>query len=106
RPRPTSAASSAWTAAWKPSASTSRRPTEMALGEAFRLDEALRTLDAVPLAKVSGRLVRVSGLLLESLGCRRMTGQRCLVEQADGSLLEAQVVGFDRDITYLMPFKK
>jgi len=78
----------------------------MALGEAFRLDEALRTLDAVPLAKVSGRLVRVSGLLLESLGCRRMTGQRCLVEQADGSLLEAQVVGFDRDITYLMPFKK
>ncbi|MBC9249831.1 flagellum-specific ATP synthase FliI [Pseudomonas alcaligenes] len=78
----------------------------MALGEAFRLDEALRTLDAVPLAKVSGRLVRVSGLLLESLGCRRMTGQRCLVEQADGSLLEAQVVGFNRDITYLMPFKK
>lgn len=78
----------------------------MALGEAFRLDEALRTLDAVPLAKVSGRLVRVSGMLLESLGCRRMTGQRCLIEQADGSLLEAQVVGFNRDITYLMPFKK
>ena len=74
--------------------------------EAFRLDEALRTLDAVPLAKVSGRLVRVSGLVLESLGCRRVTGQRCLVEQADGSMLEAQVVGFNRDITYLMPFKK
>jgi flagellum-specific ATP synthase len=72
----------------------------------FQLDEALRSLDSVKLAKVSGRLVRVSGLLLESLGCRRMTGQRCHIEQADGSLLEAQVVGFDRDITYLMPFKK
>lgn len=74
--------------------------------EGFKLDEALRSLDAVQLAKVSGRLVRVSGMLLESLGCQRMTGQRCYVEQGDGSMLEAQVVGFNRDITYLMPFKK
>jgi flagellum-specific ATP synthase len=72
----------------------------------FKLDEALRSLESVQLAKVSGRLVRLSGLLLESLGCQRTTGQRCAVEQADGSLLEAQVVGFNRDITYLMPFKK
>jgi flagellum-specific ATP synthase len=72
----------------------------------FKLDEALRSLDMVQLARVSGRLVRVSGLLLESLGCQRTTGQRCYVEAADGSMLEAQVVGFNRDITYLMPFKK
>jgi flagellum-specific ATP synthase len=72
----------------------------------FSLDEALRSLEGVQLAKVSGRLIRVSGLLLESLGCRRMTGERCYVEQGDGSMLEAQVVGFNRDITYLMPFKK
>ncbi|GLX12962.1 flagellum-specific ATP synthase FliI [Pseudomonas straminea] len=75
------------------------------LGE-FKLDEALRSLDGVRLAKVSGRLVKVSGLLLESLGCQRTTGQRCHIEQGDGCLLEAQVVGFNRDITYLMPFKK
>ncbi|NMZ59815.1 MULTISPECIES: flagellar protein export ATPase FliI [Pseudomonas] len=78
----------------------------MALGDGFKLEEALRSLDSVQLARVSGRLVRVSGLLLESLGCRRMTGQRCYVEVADGERLEAQVVGFNRDITYLMPFKK
>ncbi|WPP00051.1 flagellar protein export ATPase FliI [Pseudomonas sp. HR96] len=71
-----------------------------------RLEHALRSLDEVQLAKVSGRLVRVSGMLLESLGCQRQTGQRCLVEQADGGHLEAQVVGFNREITYLMPFKK
>jgi flagellum-specific ATP synthase len=70
------------------------------------LDEALRSLDSVQLAKVSGRLVRVSGLILEGLGCQQQTGQRCYIEQADGSLLEAQVVGFNREITYLMPFKK
>src|SRR5690606_25054094 len=78
----------------------------MSLRESFRLDEALRSLDGVQLAKVSGRLVRVSGMLLESLGCQRMTGQRCYVELADGAMLEAQVVGFNRDVTYLMPFKK
>lgn len=74
--------------------------------ETFKLDEALRSLENVQLAKVSGRLVRVSGMLLESLGCQRLTGQRCYVEQADGTLLDAQVVGFNRDISYLMPFKK
>lgn len=74
--------------------------------EDFSLDQALRSLDSVQLAKVSGRLVRVSGMLLESLGCKRMTGERCTIEQADGSRLDAQVVGFNRDITYLMPFKK
>jgi flagellum-specific ATP synthase len=72
----------------------------------FKLDEALRSLDSIQLARVSGRLVRVSGLLLESHGCHRMTGQRCYVEQGDGSMLDAQVVGFNRDTTYLMPFKK
>lgn len=72
----------------------------------FKLDDALRSLDSIQLARVSGRLVRVSGLLLESHGCRRMTGERCYVEQGDGSMLEAQVVGFNRDTTYLMPFKK
>ncbi|WP_435782780.1 flagellar protein export ATPase FliI [Cellvibrio sp.] len=83
------------------------RPTSTpGMLERFKLDEALRSLDSVQLAKVSGRLVRVSGMLLESLGCRRMTGQRCYVEQADGTMLDAQVVGFNRDITYLMPFKK
>ena len=42
----------------------------------YKLDEALRSLDGVQLAKVAGRLVRVSGMLLESLGCQRSTGQR------------------------------
>lgn len=74
--------------------------------ESFKLDDALRSLDNVQLAKISGRLVRVSGMLLESQGCQRVTGQRCLVEQADGTMLEAQVVGFNREISYLMPFKK
>jgi flagellum-specific ATP synthase len=72
------------------------------------LADTLRALDigAVPVATPTGRLVAVQGLLLESVGCRLHTGQRCRVETVDGSWLDAQVVGFRDKVTYLMPFKK
>ncbi|EEG08162.1 flagellar protein export ATPase FliI [Pseudogulbenkiania ferrooxidans] len=63
-------------------------------------------LDDVPVATVTGRLVGASGLLLESVGCPLETGQRCLIETAAGEWLQAQVVGFKREVSYLMPFKK
>jgi flagellum-specific ATP synthase len=72
------------------------------------LAETLRSLDigAVPVATPTGRLVGASGLLLESVGCRLHTGQRCRVETVDGGWLDAQVVGFRDKVSYLMPFKK
>ncbi|MDC7703416.1 flagellar protein export ATPase FliI [Vogesella indigofera] len=72
------------------------------------LRDALARLDLsdVPLATVTGKLVGASGLLLESIGCPLETGQRCLIETASGNYLEAQVVGFRREVSYLMPFKK
>jgi flagellum-specific ATP synthase len=72
------------------------------------LAATLRSLDIgeVPVATPTGRLVAVQGLLLESVGCRLHTGQRCRVETVDGTWLDAQAVGFRDKITYLMPFKK
>ncbi len=72
------------------------------------LAESLRTVDIgeVPVATPTGRLVGAQGLLLESVGCRLHTGQRCRVEQVDGNWLDAQVVGFREKVSYLMPFKK
>jgi flagellum-specific ATP synthase len=69
---------------------------------------ALRKLElgAVPVATPTGRLVGASGLLLESAGCALHTGQRCHIETATGGWIDAQVVGFREDISYLMPFKK
>ncbi|SHH19837.1 FliI/YscN family ATPase [Ferrimonas marina] len=58
---------------------------------------------SVPVAQIYGRLVRVNGLLLEAVGCELGTGERCLVERQDGSMVEAEVVGFDRDLLCLMP---
>ena len=62
-------------------------------------------LGQVPVARPAGRLVGASGLLLESAGCSLHTGQRCQVETAGGEWVEAQVVGFREDVSYLMPFR-
>ena len=69
---------------------------------------ALRKLElgAVPVATPTGRLVGASGLLLESAGCALHMGQRCHIETAAGGWIDAQVVGFREDLSYLMPFKK
>ncbi|HEM8584984.1 flagellar protein export ATPase FliI [Citrobacter koseri] len=66
---------------------------------------ALRSIEQIDLARVAGRLVRVNGILLECVGCRLAVGQMCHVESVDQEMMDAQVVGFDRDVTYLMPFK-
>ncbi|EMH4164235.1 flagellar protein export ATPase FliI [Pluralibacter gergoviae] len=68
-------------------------------------EQALRSIEQIDLARVAGRLLRVNGILLECVGCRLAIGQLCQVESADGELMDAQVVGFDRELTMLMPFK-
>ena len=51
---------------------------------------------------MSGRLVRVVGLTLEAVGGKAEVGSQCLVETAHGDLI-AEIVGFSKDITFLMP---
>ena len=68
------------------------------------LERAIKSMEKISLARVAGRLVRVNGLLLEATGCALAVGQRCHIESISGELIEAQVVGFDREITCLMPF--
>jgi Flagellar biosynthesis/type III secretory pathway ATPase len=69
-------------------------------------EQALRSIENINLARVAGRLVRANGILLEAVGCRLAVGQMCSIESGDHELTDAQVVGFDRDVTYLMPFKQ
>ncbi|WP_145576298.1 flagellar protein export ATPase FliI [Yersinia alsatica] len=76
------------------------------MGELATLDDALKSIDNINLARVAGRLVRVNGILLESVGCRLAIGQRCRIESTQETFIDAQVVGFDREVTYLMPFKQ
>ena len=68
--------------------------------------EAIASLNSIPVAKVTGRLVKVNGLMLQAVGCRFKLEQRCMVETAEGNMIEAQVVGFDHNIAYLMPIRR
>lgn len=55
--------------------------------------------------QASGQLIKVSGLIMEVVGCRMQTGQRCLVQGNDSTAVEAEVVGFDRSTLLLMPIE-
>lgn len=53
----------------------------------------------------SGRLVRVVGLTLEAKGITAPLGAYCQVERAErGTFVDAEVVGFQDELLYLMPF--
>ncbi|MGR7920172.1 flagellum-specific ATP synthase FliI [Zobellella denitrificans] len=69
-----------------------------------RLQQARAALDEdLGVGQVYGRLLRVTGMVLEVSGCRLILGQRCRVETHGGGELEAEVVGLDREQALLMP---
>ncbi len=53
---------------------------------------------------VSGRLTRVVGLTLEAVGLNVALGDGCLVESDNGAYIQTEVIGFDGEKIYLMPF--
>ncbi|MDC8830493.1 flagellar protein export ATPase FliI [Alteromonas gilva] len=55
-----------------------------------------------PPVVAAGKLVRGIGLTLEAVGCQLPVGSQCMVQTVDGEI-EAEVVGFGEQITYLMP---
>ncbi|RDV25071.1 flagellar protein export ATPase FliI [Alteromonas aestuariivivens] len=55
-----------------------------------------------PPVVAAGKLVRGIGLTLEAVGCQLPVGSQCMVQTIEGEI-EAEVVGFGDDITYLMP---
>ena len=67
------------------------------------LSRQLRDVKALPAPPVEGHLTRMVGLTLEAQGCQAAIGDRCDVMAGDGSLVEAEVVGFAADKLYLMP---
>lgn len=53
--------------------------------------------------QLSGRLVRINGLVMEAAGLKLPLGSACKVIPRNGHAVEAEVVGFAGDKLYLMP---
>jgi len=52
---------------------------------------------------VSGRLTRVTGMVMEAVGLKLAVGSSCMVLLPNGNNVEAEVVGFSGEKIYLMP---
>ena len=66
------------------------------------LGKVRERIDGTPDYRVSGRIVRATGLVLEAVGLRVPLGSGCRIELTPGSrgenrLAEAEVVGFSGD---------
>ncbi len=57
---------------------------------------------ATPIAS-SGRLTRVSGLVMEAVGLRLPVGSQCHIQVPGGQAIEAEVAGFSGDRLFIMP---
>ena len=70
---------------------------------AAEVDQLLGELEAPPPQR-SGTLVRLVGMRLETRGLMAPLGACCEVIGQFGHRVEAEVVGFNDDILYLLPF--
>lgn len=51
----------------------------------------------------AGRITRVAGLVMEAVGLKMPVGSPCTIPLPNGTLIEAEVVGFQNDRLFLMP---
>jgi len=69
-----------------------------------RIERAANSFGLVT-PRVSGRLTRIRGLLLEVSGVQGVIGEQYLIDAIDGSKVECEVVGFDGDNLFMMPLR-
>ena len=60
-------------------------------------------VETTPPWVVTGRLTRVTGLVMEAVGLKLAVGSSCIVSLPDGHNVEAEVVGFAGERLLLMP---
>jgi flagellum-specific ATP synthase len=70
------------------------------------LDKYLKTADNVDTIKCVGRISRVQGLLIESIGPSAIIGEMCRIETSKGNCLQAEVVGLHAGTVQLMAYSE
>ena len=67
------------------------------------LDECREVVPRVSPWVLTGRLTRVSGLVMEAVGIKAPVGSVCVISLPDGHTVDAEVVGFSGERLLLMP---
>jgi flagellum-specific ATP synthase len=62
-----------------------------------------KSLSHVQSENISGRIVKVTGLVMEAVGIKLPVGSACVIQLQNEVKIEAEVVGFDGDRLFLMP---
>ncbi len=70
---------------------------------ATRFDKYLDKLESMQPYKMMGRVVKITGLVIESAGPVASVGEMCRVTTRDGKNISAEVVGFRDKNVLLMP---
>lgn len=52
-----------------------------------------------------GKIKKIVGLVVEATGCYLSIGSRCEITIGEGRVIEAEVIGFTDEVTFLMPLK-
>ena len=67
------------------------------------LNNCHETLSEIETMQFAGRVVRVTGLVIEVSGIELSVGSTCVIPLSDNKTIEAEVVGFDKQKLFLMP---
>src|SRR4051812_50090824 len=67
------------------------------------VQDCSRVTGSIPRLAASGRLTKVTGLVMEAVGLRLPVGSSCSVIMPNGKDIDAEVVGFADDRLFLMP---
>jgi flagellum-specific ATP synthase len=60
-------------------------------------------LNGLDTIRISGRITRVTGLVMEAIGLQLPIGAACSVPRPNGDNIDAEVVGFEGNTLFLMP---
>ncbi|MDR0233857.1 MAG: flagellar protein export ATPase FliI [Zoogloeaceae bacterium] len=67
------------------------------------MEQASATVRHIETFRVTGRLTRINGLVMEASGLKLPLGSNCAVHPGTGRSVEAEVVGFSGEKLFLMP---
>lgn len=68
-----------------------------------QLANSAKQISHIQTESISGRIVKVTGLVMEAVGIKLPVGSACQIHLPNDVKIEAEVVGFDGDRLFLMP---